>query len=30
VIAIHRLTACGVPYAEPLGQGRDGARLTSA
>jgi hypothetical protein len=29
VVAIHRLTTCGVPYAEPLGPGGDGARLTS-
>lgn len=29
MVAIHRLTACGVPDAEPLGQGGDGARLTS-
>jgi hypothetical protein len=30
LLAIHRLTACGVPYAEPAGQGGDAARLTSA
>jgi hypothetical protein len=29
VVVIHRLTACGVPDAEPLAQGGDGTRLTS-
>ncbi len=30
VVAIHRLTACGVPCAEALGQGGEAVQLTSA
>ncbi len=30
VVAVHRLTVCGVPYVEPLGQGREAVQLTSA